>query len=438
MRPADVSVRTRTEAVAYAIKAALAVVDRYVRDANSPTVSEPLAHAQAQLARALRLLARDPRHKTILARVERVPSQQSLDEPHDLTRIRGIDAKAVERLNALGITRFEQIAAWEPEDVRTIGQALDLGRSFQNNGVIDQAKMLLVPPDMANFANEGGVAGWRPHAAQLTSEAILVPEPLSVEQMAAVHAVLRRGPGKAELSNFATLVPQVARAVDISIQFQDFADEAPWRPSPLLDTATPVVVDVPLAEAPLAAEGVTEPVLHVVAAPSAEVLTVAEEPLAEKPVHVVTLDRIAALDAEITAFGSRPEVGLSLADPVACDPVVDAAQDADDQPTAAADAVARGRMAPSTSMLRTPPLSISAEEADVTIRTRSSRSAPVLQPMSELPLRPKRKLTLAEPALDAPTEVSEAAVVIVKRRARERAAPDLEFYRHGENTELAS
>jgi hypothetical protein len=75
------------------------------------------------------------------------------------------------------------------------------------------------------------------------------------------------------------------------------------------------------------------------------------------------------------------------------------------------------------------------EEAEVTISARSKGAGSPLQPMPELPLRPKQvRIELFDPTAES-VEVSEAAVVIVKRRARERAAPELEFYKRTETNE---
>jgi len=44
--------------------------------------------------------------------------------PDDLTEIKGLGPKAAEKLKDLGVTRFEQIAAWSDEDVARIDEAI--------------------------------------------------------------------------------------------------------------------------------------------------------------------------------------------------------------------------------------------------------------------------------------------------------------------------
>jgi predicted flap endonuclease-1-like 5' DNA nuclease len=67
-----------------------------------------------------------------------VPSPQT----QDLKRIRGIDAATEARLGELGITRFEQIAAWMRADVVRVGQALGQKRRIARENWIEQAQIL--------------------------------------------------------------------------------------------------------------------------------------------------------------------------------------------------------------------------------------------------------------------------------------------------------
>ena len=63
--------------------------------------------------------------------------------PHDdLTRIRGIGPRIAERLNLLGVARFEQIAAWTAIDVRRLSVILGLGRTISAQKWIEQAALL--------------------------------------------------------------------------------------------------------------------------------------------------------------------------------------------------------------------------------------------------------------------------------------------------------
>ncbi len=65
------------------------------------------------------------------------------DEAFDpLEKIRGINAKLAELLNAQGVTRFQQIALWTHNDVKRISSALDLGRRISRENWIEQAALL--------------------------------------------------------------------------------------------------------------------------------------------------------------------------------------------------------------------------------------------------------------------------------------------------------
>src|SRR5262245_41908285 len=62
--------------------------------------------------------------------------------PHDLERIRLIDARVAAALSKLGVNRYEQIAAWMQADVQRVDQALgDKGRVNRENW-IEQAQVL--------------------------------------------------------------------------------------------------------------------------------------------------------------------------------------------------------------------------------------------------------------------------------------------------------
>jgi predicted flap endonuclease-1-like 5' DNA nuclease len=65
------------------------------------------------------------------------------DEGDDLTRIKGLGPKISTALNALGITRYAEIAAWSEEDVARIDGQLGAfaGRATRDNW-IEQAKLL--------------------------------------------------------------------------------------------------------------------------------------------------------------------------------------------------------------------------------------------------------------------------------------------------------
>lgn len=60
----------------------------------------------------------------------------------DLTLIRGIDARLAETLAGLGVTRFDQIAAWLPADVARVSKDLGLRGVISRDNWIEQAQIL--------------------------------------------------------------------------------------------------------------------------------------------------------------------------------------------------------------------------------------------------------------------------------------------------------
>ncbi|MFM1815133.1 MAG: hypothetical protein RLZ98_1828, partial [Pseudomonadota bacterium] len=62
--------------------------------------------------------------------------------PDDLTAIRGVDKSLAAQLAGLGITRFRQIAEWEPQHVREVSEKLGLGRKISRQNWIEQAAVL--------------------------------------------------------------------------------------------------------------------------------------------------------------------------------------------------------------------------------------------------------------------------------------------------------
>ncbi|HLN09553.1 MAG TPA: cell envelope biogenesis protein TolA [Xanthobacteraceae bacterium] len=64
-------------------------------------------------------------------------------QPDDLKRIKGIGPKNEERLHALGIWRFAQIAAWTPDNVKWVGHYLAFPGRIDRERWIVQAKGLM-------------------------------------------------------------------------------------------------------------------------------------------------------------------------------------------------------------------------------------------------------------------------------------------------------
>jgi predicted flap endonuclease-1-like 5' DNA nuclease len=64
-------------------------------------------------------------------------------EPDDLTRIRGIGPVIAEKLHALGITTFEQIASLGPDDVARIDEVLAFKGRIERERWIEQAREIV-------------------------------------------------------------------------------------------------------------------------------------------------------------------------------------------------------------------------------------------------------------------------------------------------------
>ena len=72
----------------------------------------------------------------------KVAARQSAG-PDDLKRIVGVGPKTEEALNALGVTRFAQVAAWTPADVADMAQRLGrLGARVESEDWVGQARAL--------------------------------------------------------------------------------------------------------------------------------------------------------------------------------------------------------------------------------------------------------------------------------------------------------
>lgn len=70
-------------------------------------------------------------------------AQPPQGEGDDLERIAGIDAATAERLNALGVWTYGQIARWSAENVRWVGSYLAFPGRIEREGWVGQAQALL-------------------------------------------------------------------------------------------------------------------------------------------------------------------------------------------------------------------------------------------------------------------------------------------------------
>jgi len=63
-------------------------------------------------------------------------------EPDNLQDIKGIGAVLEKKLNALGVTRFDDIAAWTEEDIARIDETLNFRGRIQRERWVEQARDL--------------------------------------------------------------------------------------------------------------------------------------------------------------------------------------------------------------------------------------------------------------------------------------------------------
>ena len=68
--------------------------------------------------------------------------QVASGEPDDLKRIRGIGVLLERKLNAMGVTKYEQIANWTADDVGTVNTKLEFKGRIERENWIEQARIL--------------------------------------------------------------------------------------------------------------------------------------------------------------------------------------------------------------------------------------------------------------------------------------------------------
>jgi predicted flap endonuclease-1-like 5' DNA nuclease len=72
------------------------------------------------------------------------PMPAASQGPHDdLKRIRGVGVLIEKRLNALGISRYEQIANWTSGDIDRVSQMMEFKGRIEREGWVEQARILL-------------------------------------------------------------------------------------------------------------------------------------------------------------------------------------------------------------------------------------------------------------------------------------------------------
>ncbi len=149
-QPPQRSVSEMATAAAAAIAAASASVTRGVRPIEPIS---PLSKADPNVSRPARLSdaikEREPKsgdtsdpNNLRSVKSEAYRSPKSSDEVNDLKRIRGIGVLIEKRLNALGISSYEQIANWTVGDIDRLSQTLDFKGRIERENWIEQARIL--------------------------------------------------------------------------------------------------------------------------------------------------------------------------------------------------------------------------------------------------------------------------------------------------------
>jgi hypothetical protein len=278
----------------------------------------------------------------------------------DLSLIRGIDADLAGKLEALGVVRYAQIAAWQREDVRRIAAALELGRQISQQNWIEQAEILAVryapkppppaPPVHAAMAAvaavakavnaaaapskmdvfpsaqapAAGKAGARPRLSRVTLDLADVvrllrsnaPARQAAERLvtAAARSIAGTLPppitppelvSEIALPAESSPVTAIALEPEVVAGLETFAVvekmEQPVKAAP------EIVTDHAIAAEPVAAASTPAPVT---ASPDDDDVVCDAKPL--RPVHEVVHERIARLEAEITALS--PELAPAAAE----------------------------------------------------------------------------------------------------------------------------
>ena len=119
----------------------LAAADAGVDPAPGAPVAasaEPIPMVSAAAAQAAAAMVDD---------VAAPPADDSSDEVDNLQKIKGIGPKIAGILDGLGIRRFDQIAAWTPENVAWVNDQLKFKGRIEREKWIPQAKALIAERD---------------------------------------------------------------------------------------------------------------------------------------------------------------------------------------------------------------------------------------------------------------------------------------------------
>jgi predicted flap endonuclease-1-like 5' DNA nuclease len=123
-------------ALACLVRRAIAAAERQPAPARPVEPLPGLASATARFGRSADAPAGGVPPQAVPAAAAAIKASE------DLQRIRGIDADTEARLNALDVRRYGEIAAFTPQDVRRIGDALGSAGRINRENWIEQAQVL--------------------------------------------------------------------------------------------------------------------------------------------------------------------------------------------------------------------------------------------------------------------------------------------------------
>jgi predicted flap endonuclease-1-like 5' DNA nuclease len=120
--------------------------------AASPTAAKAAAASPVAAAAAAAAVAADPVAKRDLSSLGSVRSEllrpsagpplPRAGTPSDLKRIRGIGVLIEKKLNALGVTSYEQVAGWTQSDIDKVSAHLDFRGRIERESWVEQARIL--------------------------------------------------------------------------------------------------------------------------------------------------------------------------------------------------------------------------------------------------------------------------------------------------------
>jgi len=146
---------TQAATPAYAVKRPMVVLRGVASEVCEPIIGsspdaqeasvEPALEAAASAAKALNEKAAEMRASSGKAAAGERPSMLTAPRggaPDDLAKIKGVGPKSVEKLHALGVFHYDQIAAWSDDNVKWIESSIGAAGRVKRNGWVAQAQAL--------------------------------------------------------------------------------------------------------------------------------------------------------------------------------------------------------------------------------------------------------------------------------------------------------